>query len=108
MKRLLRPLGPLSPLHPRRFTGYRVYFHVSPASCKFAAMRFRLIFILLAVTCGFAAMPPEGIPRELARERASRISDVRYQLQFTLVPHAPSVAGHEGLRFYMNFAGAVL
>jgi hypothetical protein len=71
-------------------------------------MRSRLIFILLAVTCGFASTPPEGIPRELARERASRISDVRYQLQFTLVPHAPSVAGHEELRFHLNSAGAVL
>ncbi len=71
-------------------------------------MRFKLIFILLAVSCGFAAAPPEGIPRELARERASRISDVRYQLQFTLVPHAPSAAGHEELRFHLNTAGAVL
>ena len=71
-------------------------------------MRFRLIFILLAVTCGFAASPPEGIPRELARARASRISDVRYQLQFTLVPHAPTVAGHEELLFHLSSAGAVL
>jgi aminopeptidase N len=71
-------------------------------------MRSWLIFILLAVTCGFAAAPPEGIPRELARERASRISDVRYQLQFTLVPHASSVGGREELRFRLNSPGAVL
>lgn len=71
-------------------------------------MRFKLIFFLLAVNCGFAAAPPEGIPRELARERAQRISDVHYQLQFTLVPHAPSAAGHEELRFHLNSAGPVL
>ena len=82
--------------------------HPRLSSCKFAAMRFNLIFMLLAVSCGLAAAPPEGIPRELARERANRISNVRYQLQFTLVPHAPSAAGHEELRFHLNSAGPVL
>jgi aminopeptidase N len=71
-------------------------------------MRFRLTLFLFVVTSSLAAVTPEGIPRELARERASRISNVRYQLEFTLVPHAPSVTGHEELRFDLNSAGTVL
>ncbi len=71
-------------------------------------MRFRLILLLFSISSAVVAATPDGIPRELARERASRISDVRYQLQFTLVPHAPSVAGHEELRFHLNSAGTVL
>ena len=47
----------------------------------------------------FGAAAPEGIPRELARQRASRISDLHYDLRFTLTPHASSVAGHEDLEF---------
>jgi aminopeptidase N len=69
---------------------------------------------LLAVALGFltaghlVAAPPDGIPRELARRRAAQISDVRYQLRFTLTPHAPSVSGHEELRFHSNSSSAVL
>lgn len=51
---------------------------------------------------------PAGIPRELAHERASRISNVRYQLHFTLVPHADSVAGNEDLKFRATGSGPLL
>ena len=54
------------------------------------------------------AAPPDGIPRELARQRAAQISDIRYQLRFTLTPHAPSASGHEELRFHSNSFGPVL
>ena len=54
------------------------------------------------------AAPPDGIPRELARQRAAQISDVHYQLSFTLTPHAPSVSGHEELRFHSNLTSTVL
>jgi len=54
------------------------------------------------------AAPPDGIPRDLARQRAAQISDVRYQLRFTLTPHAPSAAGHEELRFRASYSGAIL
>ena len=47
----------------------------------------------------FAAAAPEGIPRELARARASLIGEVHYALAFHLTPHAPDVSGHEELRF---------
>lgn len=54
------------------------------------------------------AQVPDGIPRELARQRASQISDVRYHLRFTLTPHAPTISGHEELQFLSNISGAVL
>jgi aminopeptidase N len=46
-----------------------------------------------------SAAPPEGIPRALARERASVISDLRYRLGFTLAPGAPTVPGRVRLTF---------
>ena len=70
-----------------------------------------LVLICAALSAGnlaLAAEAPEGIPRELARERAARISDVRYHLKFTLTPHAATVTGREELRFRANAAGAVL
>jgi len=45
---------------------------------------------------------PVGIPRELAQERAQRVSDVRYRLRYTLVPKAPSTEGHEELTFQLK------
>ncbi|HEV2197142.1 MAG TPA: M1 family aminopeptidase [Candidatus Acidoferrum sp.] len=58
--------------------------------------------------CNLMAATPDGIPRDLARQRAAQISDVRYQLRFTLTPHAQSVSGHEELRFHSNSSGLVL
>jgi aminopeptidase N len=66
-----------------------------------------LVFIIMASSIVFAAAPA-GIPRELARERAAQISDVRYHLQFTLEQHAPTAAGHEELQFQLKSAKAVL
>jgi aminopeptidase N len=66
-----------------------------------------LIFTFLGVSLALAAAP-EGIPRDLARQRASRISDVRYHLQFTLAPRAASVSGHEELRFHLQASSPVL
>ena len=72
-------------------------------------MRTFLVAILGFWTAGnLMAAPPDGIPRELARLRAAQISDVRYQLRFTLTPHAPSVSGHEELRFRASSSGRVL
>jgi aminopeptidase N len=42
---------------------------------------------------------PEGIPRDLTRVRAQRITDVRYQLRYTIVPKADAVQGWELLSF---------
>lgn len=46
-----------------------------------------------------SARAPEGIPRELARQRASEVSDVRYRLAYELQPHATLTTGHEEIRF---------
>ncbi len=66
-----------------------------------------LLFTLLAAAIAVAAAP-EGIPRDLARQRASLISDVRYRLRFTLVPHAPAASGHEELRFHLKAPASLL
>jgi aminopeptidase N len=52
--------------------------------------------------------PPRGIPRELARQRAGQISDVRYRLAFTLVPKAPTTAAEEELGFRLKTPQRVL
>ena len=64
-------------------------------------------FALLAANHLMAA-PPEGIPRDLALERAAEISDLRYHLRFTLTPHASSVSGHEDLEFRARSSQPVL
>ncbi len=54
---------------------------------------------LISVSLGFAApaliqaQSPVGIPRELARQRAQRVSDVRYKLSYVLAPKAPATEG---------------
>jgi aminopeptidase N len=71
----------------------------------------RILFVILAfLTAGnlLAAPPPDGIPRELARQRAGQLSDLHYHLLFTLIPHVPSVSGHEDLRFHSNSSSPVL
>lgn len=59
------------------------------------------LVLSFAMTNLFAAAP-EGIPRELARQRAEQISDVRYGLTFTLVRHAETANGHEELQFRLK------
>src|SRR5579872_5139051 len=70
-------------------------------------MRFSLL-LMLAVTCRLMALSPEGIPRDLALQRARQISDVRYHLQFALVPHADATNGHEELHFKLSTLNDVL
>src|SRR5215469_10947997 len=68
-----------------------------------------LFAVLILVLCGRAyARAPDGIPRELARERASRVSNVRYQLSFELAPHAPTTKGSEQLQFALRDASSLL
>ncbi len=58
------------------------------------------LFLLIAASC--AAAPPEGVPRELARERAAAIRHVRYGLALTLVAGAESTSGREELIFDLD------
>src|SRR5262249_31601649 len=48
------------------------------------------------------AQTPEGIPRDLARQRAQQLAEVRYQLSYELTPKASSLVGREELRFVQN------
>lgn len=66
-----------------------------------------VLFLLSAVSLTFAAAP-EGIPRELARQRAAEISNLRYHVSFTLTPKADTTVGHEELRFVLKTATPVL
>ncbi|MGB2589347.1 MAG: M1 family aminopeptidase [Candidatus Acidiferrum sp.] len=71
----------------------------------------RTLFLVFGLSFAgnlLAAPPPDGIPRELARERAAQISEIRYHLRFALAPHAPSTAAHEDLAFRSNSSAAVL
>jgi len=64
--------------------------------------------LLLAVVTGLRvpalveAQAPLGIPRELARERAERVSDVGYHLSYTLIAKAAETLGHEEIRFQLK------
>jgi hypothetical protein len=72
------------------------------------AVAWRAAFLLLIATIPAPASAPVGIPRELARERAARISNVSYHLTFTLIPHADSVVGSEEPRFTLRDSQPVL
>ena len=69
---------------------------ISPSAASHRSMAFN--------TLSAASAMPVGIPRELARERAERVSDVRYQLRYTLVPKAAETLGHEEIRFQLKVA----
>ncbi len=49
--------------------------------------------------------PGAGISRALAKDRAERISDLRYTLDLKLTHHAESMAGHELLHFSLRAEG---
>src|ERR1700722_15989770 len=61
-----------------------------------------LIFALVSLVPCAAANAPEGIPRALARERATEISYLRYHLSFSLAPQSDSAAGTEEIRFILR------
>lgn len=67
---------------------------------------------VVALVCLFSVVcltqVPEGIPRDLARQRAQQISDVTYSLSYRLTPHAPTAGGHEEIAFRLVAARPVL
>ncbi|HKD80898.1 MAG TPA: M1 family aminopeptidase [Candidatus Angelobacter sp.] len=58
--------------------------------------------LLLFISIAALAQAPDGIPRDLARQRAQQLSDVRYRLSYTITPKSDFVAGREELRFIQN------
>jgi aminopeptidase N len=74
-------------------------------------MPIRLIPASLITLMGFSvsfAQAPRGIPRDLARQRAAQISDVRYRLAFVVSPKAATTAGEEELHFKLKALHPVL
>ena len=67
-----------------------------------------LMAFMALTTAAYAAEIPSGIPRALAQERAARVSDLHYQLSYTLVPHAPSTEATEQIRFNLSDASTPL
>lgn len=63
---------------------------------------------LLGSVIAAAETPPAGIPRELARQRAALISNVRYHLALTLVPHTDPSVGSEELTFTLRIVEPLL
>jgi len=65
------------------------------------------LIIFAGLSSGFAEVP-RGIPRELARQRAAQISNVRYRLAFALTPKAATTSGEEEVRFNLKTLQSVL
>jgi aminopeptidase N len=63
---------------------------------------FTRFLVILCLAASLWAQAPEGIPRELARQRAQQIKNVRYQLSYSIAPKEPAAKGHEELRFEQN------
>jgi aminopeptidase N len=68
----------------------------------------RALCLFVGLVTAMTAAPPEGIPRALARERASLVSDLRYRLGFTLGPGAGVVPGRARITFKMARAAPLL
>ena len=71
-------------------------------------MWLRAAFLLGGLAVSLWATAPVGIPRELAAQRAATISNLRYNLSFSIRPHAESAPGTEELRFVLSKDGDVL
>jgi aminopeptidase N len=56
----------------------------------------------VVATAQTSGQDPVGIPRELARERVARVSDVRYHLSYTLLPKATTTEAREELTFRLK------
>ena len=65
----------------------------------------RLVLLVVLALVGTAVAEEPGVSRELARARAARVSDVRYELSFALQAHAGTTAGTEVLRFVDGGSG---
>src|SRR6202453_3545068 len=64
-----------------------------------------LVFLLVFSLRALAVAPEPGVSRVLAIARAARVSNLRYQLSFTLGEHAATVAGTETVTFESKSAG---
>ena len=70
---------------------------------KRAAVNFGSPCLLFSMTL-LAQSPTDGVSHELARQRAARISDVRYRLSLDLSPGAARLPGREEISFQLATA----
>src|SRR5262245_44904545 len=82
---------------------------------ELAEGRARLFFG--ALRCGVLAIvavsaawgqAPQGIPRELARQRAQQLSNVRYHLSLELAKPFETIAGSEEIKFHLSAPTSLL
>jgi aminopeptidase N len=71
-------------------------------------MILRIASVILFTAIRLWAVPPAGIPRGLAQQRAAEISDVHYRVSFELAARATETRGHEELQFILKAPAAVL
>ncbi len=62
----------------------------------------RQLIVLFLFASAALAQVPEGVPRQLARERAANVSDVHYRLSLQLKPHATAVPGSVEITFSLK------
>jgi len=79
-----------------------------PLTFNIVAMRLLQMVVVVFTACVCFGAAPEGIPRELARDRASLVSDLRYNLRFSLTAHASTAGGHEELSFQLKSVAPLL
>ena len=80
----------------------------SPISNRMAALALGAWILLVPTTAPAEVTPPEGIPRQLASERAARVSGLHYHLAFQLLPAAPEAPGSLVLDFLLSDASESL
>ncbi|HLW52704.1 MAG TPA: M1 family aminopeptidase [Candidatus Angelobacter sp.] len=62
----------------------------------------RLAFAAGFLAASLWAQAPDGIPRDLARQRAQQLQDVHYRLSYIIEPEAASFRGREELGFFLK------
>jgi len=68
-------------------------------------MRLRIVLffsIAILIAASAFAAAPDGIPRDLARQRAASVSDIRYRISFTIAAKTPTAIAHEELTFTLK------
>jgi aminopeptidase N len=68
----------------------------------------RRLLVLFLLSSAVLAQVPEGIPRQLARDRVANVSDVHYKLSLSVKPHATDVPGSVAVTFTLKQPGETL
>ncbi len=93
----------IGPTAHRKRAAVQNYFRIPrvPSCPSWLALGFVLLFMIAGAT---AQEAPLGIPRELAKQRAELIGDIRYVLLLDVRPHADHITGEEQVMFQLRSA----